>query len=360
MKKAIGLILVVAILAAGVMYLRGVEHADQENMRDLYSVVEPLQREREALVQERDKLEIAYALEMRDIGTVELLFREMDRRIFTEVYPLMRDRGITGVIGLSHEEYPGTTGKLTIEQYNRLLMDGWGSCLLYDRKPKDFESWFASLSRTLEHDKLPMPTAIFMADGCYESEMEEQLINAGIRTVILNTEDGHSATVSPVENRELWYTGAMPWNYTGVSRDTEILARTNGANLVFTISFRNLWDAFDKTAFTAVLDTWAALQPEDDILQEMIEATPTPAVKDPTLQETPEDQLAKPQLKFVNFEQARSAHESAEAKNAELTRELTARQAEIDEKIAKLDAEIREQYDRWSESQQQLNVPFGA
>ena len=129
---------------------------------------------------------------------------------------------------------------------------------------------------------------------------------------------------------------------------------------MFTISFRNLWDAFDKTAFTAVLDTWAALQPEDDILQEMIEATPTPAVKDPTLQETPEDQLAKPQLKFVNFEQARSAHESAEAKNAELTRELTARQAEIDEKIAKLDAEIREQYDRWSESQQQLNVPFGA
>lgn len=35
MKKAIGLILVVAILAAGVMYLRRVEHADQENMRDL-------------------------------------------------------------------------------------------------------------------------------------------------------------------------------------------------------------------------------------------------------------------------------------------------------------------------------------
>ena len=175
-KKAIGLILVVALLIAGGLYLRQVEHADQENMRDLYSMVEPLQRERESLAKERDQLETDYALEMRDVGTVELLFRELDRRIFSDVYPLMRDRGIIGVLGISNEEYPGLQSKLSLEQYNRLLMDGWGSCFLYDRKPTEFREWYNNLAHHLEHDKLPVPSTVFFLDNSnYDSEMDEVL-----------------------------------------------------------------------------------------------------------------------------------------------------------------------------------------
>lgn len=348
MKKAIALILVLGLLAAGVLYLRKVEHADQANMRDLYSVVEPLQREREALVQEQASLEADYALQMRDIGTVELLFREMDKKIFSDVYPLMRDSGIVGVLGISNEEYPGMNGKLTLEQFSRLITDGWGSCLLYDRKPADFESWYSSLQRNMEHDKIPLPTAVFPAEGCYDSSMDEVLVACGIRTVILSTEDGHSAIVNPVGGSELWFTGAMPWNYTGVNRDTEILSRTSGANLVFTLSFKNLWDAFEKDAFTQTLDTWQSLLPEDDILQELIEPTPTPAVQTPST-EAPEDPLTRPQLKVVTLDGARRAHEEAEAKNVELEAEFKARQAELEKQIAALDEEIRGYYDKWSQ-----------
>lgn len=348
-KKAIGLILVVAILIAGGLYLRQVEHADQENMRDLYSMVEPLQRERESLAKERDQLETDYALEMRDVGTIELLFRELDRRIFSDVYPLMRDRGIIGVLGISSEEYPGGQSKLSLEQYNRLLMDGWGSCFLYDRKPSEFGEWYNNLAHHLEHDKLPVPTTVFfLGNSNYDSEMDEVLVDCGIRTIVFSTEDGHSSTVSTVSDKVLWPTGAMPWNYTGVNRDTELLARTDGANLVFTVGFKNLWDAFEQAPFIEVLDNWSTMLKEDEILQGLVEPTPTPAGQDPSQVETAEDQLAKPQLKVMTFEGARVAHEDAEWNNLKLERELSSRQNELDKRIAELDAEIRALYDGWS------------
>ena len=140
-KKAFALLLVIAILGAGVYYMREMEQDDSRNLKELYSEVEPLQRQREALVAERDSLEVDYALQMRDVGTIQLLFKELSEDIYTEVYPLMRDRGIVGVLGVTSKEYPGLQKKLKIDQFNRLLMDGWGSCLIYEKNTnfsKDF------------------------------------------------------------------------------------------------------------------------------------------------------------------------------------------------------------------------------
>ena len=66
-KKAFALLLVIAILGAGVYYMREMEQDDSRNLKELYSEVEPLQRQREALVAERDSLEVDYALQMRDV-----------------------------------------------------------------------------------------------------------------------------------------------------------------------------------------------------------------------------------------------------------------------------------------------------
>ena len=112
-KRVIALILVVLLLGAGAFYLRQVEHNDRDNMRDLYSEVEPMQRQREALAAERDGLELDYALQMRDVGTIQLLIEEADESVYTEIYPLMRDRGIVGVLGVNTKELPGLINKMT-------------------------------------------------------------------------------------------------------------------------------------------------------------------------------------------------------------------------------------------------------
>ena len=346
MKKAIALFLVIALLAGGLYYLRRVDQMDKQRMRELYTQVEPLQREKETLIAERNSLETDYALQMRDIGTVELLFRELNKEIFTKVYPLMRDRGIIGGLGVCTQEYPGYGGKLTVEQYSRLVKDGWGTCIIYE-KVGNFSKWFADLSYKLEHDGLPIPTTIFFPDNTYDSEIDQELIDCGFNTVIHSADDGHSATVTSVRGL-LWHTGAMPWNYTGVNSDTELLALTSGANLVFTISFKNLWDAYEQDAFVKTLDNWVSMLAVDDSLLNAAEPTPTPKGSGQDL--TAEDELLKPLLKVVDCEKARQLHLEAEANNVRLAREQTRREAELDARIATLDEQIRAIYDQWGQS----------
>ena len=52
-KKVFGLLLILIILAAGGIYLLMIEKADDDRMRSLYTEVEPLEREREALIEEK-------------------------------------------------------------------------------------------------------------------------------------------------------------------------------------------------------------------------------------------------------------------------------------------------------------------
>ncbi len=347
-KKVIALILVVLLLGAGAFYLRKVENADRKNMRDLYSQVEPLQRQREALVAERDKLEFDYALQMRDVGTVQLLIREMDEKVYTEVYPLMRDRGIVGVLGINTRQIPNGYGKLTVDQYNRLLMDGWGTCLVYD-KSTGFHYWFTAVSSLMAKENLALPTAIYFPEGSYDSSFDEELIENGIRTVIVPAADGRSSTVTPVDG-ELWFTGAMPWNYTGVATDTELLARTNGANLTFTMSLNDLWDAYEQGPFTQILDNWVEMLDVDDPLAELVLPTPASDPKGAASSPQPEDELLKPLLRSTNYESAREAHLAAQNSNADLQTEFDSRKAQLDEEISALDEEIREIYVRWEEA----------
>ena len=84
-KKAFGLLLVLIILAVGGVYLLMVEREDDKRMNDLYTEVEPLEREREALLQEKNNLDTEYATKLRDYGTVEVMFEHLDAQIISDV-----------------------------------------------------------------------------------------------------------------------------------------------------------------------------------------------------------------------------------------------------------------------------------
>ena len=189
-RKAIALILILALLGGGGYYLLKTEREDDERMRNLYSEVEPLERERESLAQEKKNLETDYALKMRDYGTVEILFTTLDAQIFTDVWPVMRSRDIVGVLPLSFVEVPAYYNKLTAEQIRTLLADGWGLCVKYENVGGSFKNWYDALGRFLETMNLPAPTAVYFPNDEYDSEtMDEELIECGIKTVIIPAEN---------------------------------------------------------------------------------------------------------------------------------------------------------------------------
>ena len=106
LKRIIPLILVLIIMGVGVAYLLSTEREESNNMQELYRQTEPLQRQKDELLAKKQELAENFKIDTRDISTVQILFRESSVALFTDVYPLMRDRGITGVIGISVEDYP--------------------------------------------------------------------------------------------------------------------------------------------------------------------------------------------------------------------------------------------------------------
>lgn len=368
-KKAIALILVLALMAAGGYYLLKTEREDDAKMRNLYAEVEPLERRREALTQELAGLDSDYALKMRDYGTVEILFPDLDAQIISDVYPIMRDRGVVGVLGFPGSMLPGYYNKLSWSDCATLVKDGWGTCFVYDSWDGNFTYWYQIVSSYFKYNRIPVPTSIYFIKNNYDSSLDEQLIACGIDTVILNGTDGRSNTVTDISS-DLWITYAMPWNYTGSSADVELIGRTDSSNLVFTMTMKDIWnpqkaknhaESEEKASFTAVLDSWQEMLYSSTPLDELDQLGPTPYIyvdtSDPDVLHsiyldslTPEEQLLLPKFQSMTLDTALDYHRAAIENKELLTREKAERASQIEKEIADLGLQIQELYSRYGVS----------
>ncbi len=366
--KILALLIVLAILVGGVLYMLRLEQADNDRMLALYTEAEPLEREREALIRGRDSLPSEYALQFRDYATTEVLFPKMDFQIYTEAYPLMRARNIVGVLGISPTEYPAGWNKLSQEQFQTLLADGWGLCMVYENAWGDYNYFFNAVEALCKAYEVETPTTIYYINNDYTKDADPILKEHGIRTVVVNASDGRSNTVTDVTG-DMWMTGAMPWSYTGYEIDLEYLGRSDGANLTYTVVFNEIWtdektgkskETVEEQTFIDFLETVKSMLYYDSPLDDLEQLAPATSIfvdendKDQLyeiyLSElSPDQQVLLPRYRSTTYEQAREYHLQAIENSREKKAELDARQAEIDAKIADLDAKIADIYARWNE-----------
>jgi len=365
--RILALILVLAVLVCGVLYVMQLEKADNERMLALYTEAEPLEREREALVAQRDKLPSEFALKYRDYATAEILFPRMDTQIYSEAYPLMREKNIVGVLGMSPTEYPAGWNKLTKEEFKALLGDGWGLCMVFENAWTDFNYFFQTIEALCTAYEVQVPTSIYFINNDYTADMDPILKEHGIKTVIVNASDGRSSTVTDI-TADLWFTGAMPWGYTGSDVDMELLGRTDGANLTYTMTFNETWkdektqkskETQEEASFKAFLENLKKMMYFDSPLDNMEQVTSATALfaeqqdqeqlYELYLKElSPEQQMLLPRYRLVNYEQARQYHMEAISNSQEKKAELDASTAELDRQIAELDRQIADIYARWN------------
>ena len=372
-KKAFGLLLLLIILAAGGVYLLMVERADDDRMRSLYTEVEPLEREREELQEQKKNLDTEYATKMRDYATVQILFEHLDSQIMDDLWPVMRSRGVVGVLPVSFVEVPGYYGKLSYDNLRTLMADGWGLCYLFDNQVSDVGTWVENLKRSLELNQITPPTTIYFINDNYDPSMDEALIKAGIRTVVRNASDGRSNTVTDF-SAPLWFTGSMPFGYTGSTTDIELLGRTDGANLTLTLKLNTAMDSSKKKVtvtddqikqITEVLDGWKDMLYEDNPLDQMEQVGPTPNIylntkDDDVLHDmyleslTDEQKLLLPKFRSVNFENALNAHLDMAAQLNDLGFERAKQAALLDRRIKELDAQIADVYARYEVGKKEI------
>ena len=366
--RILALILVVAALYFGRQYMYKLEGEDSARIAQLYSQAEPLEREREELTQQRDNLPKQYALEFRDYATTELFFPKMENLIYNQAYPLMRERNIVGVLGISPSTYPDNWNTLTKDQVKALLADGWGMCMVYEYAWGDWNYFFNTVEALCTAYEIPMPDSIYYPGNDYKPEDDAILKEHGVKTVIVKASDGRSGTVMDV-TADLWFTGAMAYGYTGYDIDLELLGRTDGGNLTYTVTLTGEWvdkngkskETKEEKAFTDFLDKLKEYLYFESPLDSMEQVASASSVfvnqsdkeelYELYLQELSPDQKALlPRVRETTYEQARDFHLNGNENSQEKKAEMDAKIAELDAKIAELDTQLEAIYAQFHES----------
>ena len=122
----IRLLILILLMAGALGLLLWRDVAEQRRQRTESAQREeqlrPLRVEKTQLEQELEDLENEYNLMATGAGTVTVLFTDLDERIYTDIYPTMKEYGFAGMLAISSDYLPDGEGRMTSEQIRELLL----------------------------------------------------------------------------------------------------------------------------------------------------------------------------------------------------------------------------------------------
>lgn len=315
-NKALIAISLILVLALGLFLAVNEAQSRRQaaHIAALQAQAKPLEERRLELTRELTRLENSYPLLTRGIATEELLFLDPVPELLDAALPLMEEYGYPGMLVFSEGKFPGDPGALSKDAFAQLQKKGWSWCVLCSGSLEP-EEWFPHLDSLLEAHGLKRPEAIYFKDGAFLLKWEEPVRGEGFTAVIHHGE--HSLPLISTDlGEDLWYSGALPWNFDGVKTEIQDLSQVCG-NLCFEISLHGD-AAFNEASFVNMLDYVASFVEEDD-------------------------------LHVVTLDGAREEHQQALDQQEQVLEEYERQRASIAEQIQTLDVQIQEIYSRWKQ-----------
>ena len=243
-KKVLLALIMALIIGAGaiLVWMQRTELRKTEaKKQELQQIMIPLQQEKRAMLDEMSRLQKQVDGKKLETATLELLFSSLNERLYLEVFPIMLQYGMKGVMVLSEENVPGMPGKITIRQFEEMIHDGWSYCILWDGTSTVWEL-FQKVQWKMPENTLDVPDTVYLEKGTYTAEMDQNLISQGIRAVVHHGETGLPVDITGVD-QSLWHIGAVEWSqenarsWLGSNQETR-------SNLVFDIRLEDQTEIF--------------------------------------------------------------------------------------------------------------------
>ncbi len=307
------MLVLAAILCVALLVVELQDREEKEKMDELKSRASELETEMDRLLSLRDKGERDCTEECRPKAAEQLLFPDLDARIYSLAYPMLRDADIPGNLGLSVNALPGDPDKLSREQFDELLAAGWGCCLICT-DAEDLARWDGEISALLQARGLSKPDAVYFPEGSFRAELKEELIGLGYHVAIHHGENG--TPLIPVEPEgTLLLPGAYPYNFDGVKGVIRQIVQRGGEHC-FVLSFSESGSLFQESTVSNML---AFLQPF----------------------------LEQDQLEVTDFARGYALHDPLQNGAAERRAAWEVERAALTERIYELRKQIGEIYDAW-------------
>lgn len=265
LKILVPVITIVLALLLGLMLWQDYKDrtAAEEAAAEYERQIIPLNLKLRELEQELTDLEIAYEEARTPKATAQIVFPELDARVYELCYPAMSKHGFTGVLALSSFEFPGMDGCMSISQFQELLDAGWTTCILYNGVA-DVKTWWTSLSADLKRMHISVPSALYCPDGLYATSYESDWVGFDFSTIIYEGPDDTSVIQTSDENG-IWHLGAVGL----MSRRPKVLleeAVSLKGNLAFLVGFTDEAELYNEKSFLNMLAYLSSYSANGDLI----------------------------------------------------------------------------------------------
>ena len=120
------------------IFARNARNDSIQQYAQLQNQVESLEAESNELQRMIEHTRSESQKELHSTATAEYLILDLDERLYSEVYEIMKPRDIPGVMLLGRQ-WPGDKDCITEEEFEALLDDGWSYVLCWSEE----EDWLA-------------------------------------------------------------------------------------------------------------------------------------------------------------------------------------------------------------------------
>ncbi len=201
--------------------------------------------------------------ELQVKGTAIVVFVELKKEIYTDIYPIMESFGYKGVLALSDKQFPGQEGCMSVSQFRRLIKAGWSYCIMWE-EDNNLADWHKGIEEKLKSLKLKTSTAMYFPTGTYEKEMQEKLTEEGYDIIAHHGEEQLSFFSDVVEG-EIWYPGVCGMQ--GQEPKTKLKRIVaDGSNIVYTVGFTMQDELYEKETFKRMLEEFQLHEKASELL----------------------------------------------------------------------------------------------
>lgn len=212
-----------------------------------------LEIEHRAIETKLEKLDEDFYAIATPKATSQIIFTDLDSRVYTQAYPLLDKKEYVGMLVFSEKNFPGEKGCITKKQYEELIKKGWSICVQWE-EPEDAKTWWKDWEKKIKKLGNQSCEGVYCPKGTYDEKLDSILEELNFGYVIIEKEDKESPLQTGTKE-DLWHIGAMG-SMTSQPKKWLKEAVVQRANVGYLVSFSIENQIFEEETFGRMLSSF--------------------------------------------------------------------------------------------------------
>ena len=195
-------------------------------------------------------------------ATSQIIFTDLDEKVYTKAYPLMANKGYVGTLVFSKKQLPGENGCITKKQCEELLKKGWSVCVQWE-EASDVKTWWEDWGKELQKQGIQSCQGVYFPQETYDEALDTELKEINLNYVIVEKDEKRSP-LQKNDEEGLWHVGAIGC-MTSQPKKWLKEAVVQHANVSYLVSFSIEHQIFESDTFERMLNSFDELVKSEEL-----------------------------------------------------------------------------------------------